>query len=49
MQAEEFTQTWSISNSDLDAMVLAMYESLEATALLKVLPKHGKSDSFPCA
>ncbi|KAJ7468107.1 hypothetical protein FB451DRAFT_1137242 [Mycena latifolia] len=47
MRAKQFTQTWGVSHSDLIAVVSAMYESRDAVELLQLLPKHGKSDTFP--
>ncbi|KAJ6611374.1 hypothetical protein B0H10DRAFT_2286888 [Mycena sp. CBHHK59/15] len=47
MHAKEYTYTWAIENDDLKSVVSAMYEGLEPTELLKLLPKHGRSDGFP--
>ncbi|KAJ7029665.1 hypothetical protein C8F04DRAFT_1187517 [Mycena alexandri] len=50
MRAKNFSQTWSISNNDLMAVVSAMYEGLDVPALLQLLPKHtryGKSKERP--
>ncbi|KAJ7079589.1 hypothetical protein B0H15DRAFT_787927 [Mycena belliarum] len=47
MRAKNFSQTWAVSHSDFDAVVSAMYERLDVLPLLQLLPKHGKSDSFP--
>ncbi|KAJ7024443.1 hypothetical protein C8F04DRAFT_1401080 [Mycena alexandri] len=47
MRAKNFSQTWSVSNTDLMAVVSAKYEGLDVPALLQLLPKHGTSDAFP--
>ncbi|KAK7006523.1 hypothetical protein R3P38DRAFT_3213818 [Favolaschia claudopus] len=47
MRGKNFTQTWAVSTTDLGAVVSAMYEGLDATSLLQILPKHGKSELFP--
>ncbi len=49
MQAQGVTKTWAVSESDFAAVVAAMYESLEVTTLLQLLPKHGTCDVFPYA
>ncbi|KAJ7613805.1 hypothetical protein B0H17DRAFT_1153078 [Mycena rosella] len=47
MRTRNFTQTWGIAHDDLMAVFSAMYERLEVTPLLQLLPKRGKSDTFP--
>jgi hypothetical protein len=47
MMAKRHTKTYTISQSDFAAVVSAMYERLDVTPLLQLLPKHGKSANFP--
>jgi hypothetical protein len=47
MQAKQIGHTWGVSDSDLRAVVSAMYERLDVSALLQLIPKHGKSTAFP--
>ncbi|KAJ7633249.1 hypothetical protein FB45DRAFT_914726 [Roridomyces roridus] len=38
---------WAVSHDDLCAIVSTLYGALDATTVLKHLPKHGKSTVFP--
>ncbi|KAJ7088238.1 hypothetical protein C8R43DRAFT_908771 [Mycena crocata] len=47
LQTRGFSHTWGISNADFAGVATGMYEGLDVGTVLKLLPKHGKSDSFP--
>ncbi|KAJ7256379.1 hypothetical protein C8J57DRAFT_1235753 [Mycena rebaudengoi] len=47
IQEKQYSHTWAVPNEDLEAIVSAMYESLDPALVVRLLPKHGKSDNFP--
>ncbi|KAJ7253987.1 hypothetical protein C8J57DRAFT_1076553 [Mycena rebaudengoi] len=47
IREKQYSHTWAVPNEDLEAVVSAMYESLDPALVVRLLPKHGKSDNFP--
>ncbi|KAJ7022046.1 hypothetical protein C8F04DRAFT_972033 [Mycena alexandri] len=45
--ARHMLHVWAVPHEDLTAVVTTLYGSLEADTILKLLPKHGKSTTFP--
>jgi hypothetical protein len=38
---------WAVPHEDLLAVVSTLYDSLDGSIVLKLLPKHGESKTFP--
>ncbi|KAJ7432297.1 hypothetical protein B0H11DRAFT_1760724 [Mycena galericulata] len=45
--AKHIPHVWAVRPDDFSAIVSTMYDSLDSSTILKLLPKHGKSVSFP--
>ncbi|KAJ7021778.1 hypothetical protein C8F04DRAFT_1273273 [Mycena alexandri] len=45
--ARHMLNVWAVPHEDLVAVVSTLYESLDSATVLKLLPKHGKSTTFP--
>lgn len=47
LYARHMRHVWAVAADDMAAVVSTMYNSLDSSTVLKLLPKHGKSKSFP--
>jgi hypothetical protein len=45
--ARHMDHVWAVATEDFTAVVSTLYTSLDSGTVLKLLPKHGKSNSFP--
>ncbi|KAJ6589547.1 hypothetical protein B0H19DRAFT_1303896 [Mycena capillaripes] len=45
--ARHMQHVWAVANDDLTAVVSTLYSSLDTETVLKLILKHGKSNSFP--